>query len=127
MTDDTAHLPYIRHPHLHDGLVCFVAEDDVWMAPLPPADASQNGRWPGEEQDRAWRLTVDRTRVSHPRFSPDGQHIAFTSWRSLDPEIHLVPVVGGPTRRLSYWGAPYARVCGWTPEGDVLAVASHEQ
>ena len=64
---------------------------------------------------RAWRLTVDRTRVGHPRFSPDGRHIAYTTWRSLDPEIHLAPVDGGPARRLTYWGTPDTRVCGWTP------------
>jgi tricorn protease len=123
VTDDTAPLPYLRYPHLHGGLICFVAEDDVWTAPLIPADSGLGDKGQG----RAWRLTVDRTRVSYPRFSPDGRQIAFTSWRSLDPEVHLVPVDGGHARRLSYWGAPRARVCGWTPEGDVLAVASHEQ
>ncbi|WP_431780805.1 S41 family peptidase [Streptomyces chumphonensis] len=115
MSDDAA---YLRFPHLHGDLLCFVAEDDVWAAPLVP---------PGRRPERAWRLTVDRTRLGPPRFSPDGRHIAFTSWRSLDPEIHLVDVAGGPARRLTYWGAPDTRVCGWTPEGDVLAVASHGQ
>ncbi|MCZ7414747.1 MULTISPECIES: S41 family peptidase [unclassified Streptomyces] len=115
MSDDAA---YLRYPHLHGDLLCFVTEDDVWAAPLAPA---------GEPPGRAWRLTVDRTRVGPPRFSPDGRHIAFTSWRSLDPEIHLVDVAGGPARRLTYWGAPDTRVCGWTPEGDILAVASHGQ
>ncbi|GAA4688100.1 S41 family peptidase [Streptomyces chumphonensis] len=115
MSDDAA---YLRYPHLHGDLLCFVAEDDVWAAPLVP---------PGRRPERAWRLTVDRTRLGPPRFSPDGRHIAFTSWRSLDPEIHLVDVAGGPARRLTYWGAPDTRVCGWTPEGDVLAVASHGQ
>lgn len=110
---------YLRYPHLHGGLVCFVAEDDLWVAPLVPEGAGAPGR--------AWRLTVDRTRVGCPRFSPDGDRIAFTTWNSLDPEIHLAPVAGGPVRRLTYWGAPDTTVCGWTPEGDVLAVASHGQ
>ncbi|MBW8702838.1 hypothetical protein MBT84_24880 [Streptomyces sp. MBT84] len=59
------------------------------------------------------------------RFSPDGRLIAYTSWRSLVPEIHLTPVDGGPARRLTYWGSSDTRVCGWTPGGDILAVASH--
>ncbi|MFC8917091.1 S41 family peptidase [Streptomyces sp. NPDC057116] len=109
---------YLRFPHLHDDLLCFVAEDDLWVAPLA-AD--------GEPPGRAWRVTVDRTRVGHPRFSPDGRHIAYTNWRSLDPEIHLAPVDGGPARRLTYWGSLDTRVCGWTPDGEVLAVASHGQ
>ncbi|MFF1646301.1 S41 family peptidase [Streptomyces sp. NPDC058240] len=119
MSDDVA---YLRFPHLHDDLLCFAAEDDLWVAPLAP-----EGQRPG----RAWRLTVDRTRVSHPRFSPDGSRIAYTTWRSLDPEIHLAPVDGGPARRLTYWGSTDTRVCDWTPDpGDtshILAVSSHNQ
>ncbi|MEU4352547.1 S41 family peptidase [Streptomyces sp. NPDC023838] len=109
---------YLRFPHLHDDLICFAAEDDLWVAPLVPA---------GDSPSRAWRLTVDRTKVSHPRFSPDGSQIAYTTWRSLDPEIHLAPVAGGPARRLTYWGSPDTRVCGWTPDGHILAVSSHGQ
>ncbi|MFD5912088.1 S41 family peptidase [Streptomyces massasporeus] len=105
-------MTYLRLPHLHDDLLCFVAEDDLWLAPL---DA------PG----RAWRLTVDRTKLGHPRFSPDGRHLAYTSWRSLVPEVHVVPVDGGPGRQVSHWGSADTRVCGWTPDGEILAVASH--
>ncbi|MET9440830.1 S41 family peptidase [Streptomyces sp. NPDC006610] len=110
-------MTYLRLPHLSGDLLCFVAEDDLWLA-------SADG--PG----RAWRLTVDRTKLGHPRFSPDGRQIAFTSWRTLVPELHLVPVDGGPARRLTHWGSPDTRVCGWTPpdadgHSDILAVASH--
>ncbi|MGY4740636.1 S41 family peptidase [Streptomyces sp. ATMOS53] len=110
-------MSYLRLPHLSGDLLCFVAEDDLWLAPLTD---------PG----RAWRLTVDRTKAGHPRFSPDGRRIAYTSWRSRVPEIHLVPVDGGPGRRLTYWGNSDTQVCGWTPpdqhgHADILAVASH--
>ncbi|MGW0731533.1 S41 family peptidase [Streptomyces sp. NPDC002851] len=107
---------YIRFPHLHGDLLCFAAEDDLWVSPIAP-----EGRTP----ERAWRVTVDRTRVGHPRFSPDGSQIAFTTWRSLDPEVHVVPVDGGPARRLSYWGNTDTKVCGWEPDGDILAVTSY--
>lgn len=120
VSDDVS---YLRFPHLHEDLLCFAAEDDLWVAPLAPE---------GETPGRAWRVTVDRTRVSHPRFSPDGTRIAYTTWRSLDPEIHLAPVDGGPARRLTYWGSTDARVCGWTPPcadtaAQILAVSSHRQ
>ncbi|WP_393081942.1 S41 family peptidase [Streptomyces sp. LN704] len=105
---------YLRFPHLSGDRLCFVTEDDLWVAPLDG---------PG----RAWRLTVDRTKVGHPRFSPDGRDIAYTSWRSYVPEIHLAPVDGGPGSRLTYWGSADTRVCGWSPDGDILAVASHGQ
>ncbi|MEU7404332.1 MULTISPECIES: S41 family peptidase [unclassified Streptomyces] len=108
---------YLRLPHLSGDRLCFVAEDDLWLASLDG---------PG----RAWRLTVDRTKAGHPRFSPDGRHIAYTSWRSLVPEVHLVPVDGGPGRQLTHWGGFDTRVCGWSPPDPdgttaVLAVASH--
>ncbi|MFF7448472.1 MULTISPECIES: S41 family peptidase [unclassified Streptomyces] len=110
-------MSYLRLPHLSGDLLCFVAEDDLWLAPL-------------DGTSRAWRLTADRTKVGHPRFSPDGRHLAYTSWRSLVPEIHLIDVAGGPGRRLTYWGSADTQVCGWTPpDGDqgaqILAVASH--
>ncbi|MFF8543837.1 S41 family peptidase [Streptomyces werraensis] len=110
-------MTYLRLPHLKDDLLCFVAEDDLWLAPLDG---------PG----RAWRITADRTKLGHPRFSPDGRHIAYTSWRSLDPEVHLAPVDGGPGRRLTYWGSSDTRVCGWAPPDEqghasILAVTSH--
>ncbi|MGC0331420.1 tricorn protease [Streptomyces sp. SAI-170] len=105
-------MSYLRLPHISGDLLCFVAEDDLWLAPL-------------DEPGRAWRLTVDRTKLGHPRFSPDGRHIAYTSWRSLVPELHLTPVDGGTGRQLTYWGSPDTRVCGWTPDGTILAVASH--
>ncbi|MFL4904753.1 S41 family peptidase [Streptomyces sp. MMS24-I2-30] len=112
-------MSYLRLPHLSRDLLCFVAEDDLWLAPLGT---------PG----RAWRLTVDRTKIGHPRFSPDGRHIAYTTWHSLVPEIHLACVDGGPGRQLTYWGSADTRVCGWTPpepdgRSDILAVASHGQ
>ncbi|WP_329431696.1 S41 family peptidase [Streptomyces anthocyanicus] len=108
---------YLRLPHLSGDQLCFVAEDDLWLASLDG---------PG----RAWRLTVDRTKAGPPRFSPDGRHIAYTSWRTLVPEVHLVPVDGGPGRQLTHWGGLDTRVCGWSPPDPdgttaVLAVASH--
>ncbi|MFD5319360.1 peptidase S41, partial [Streptomyces sp. NPDC127098] len=114
---------YPRFPHVHGDSLCFVAEDDLWLAPLPA---------PGRTSERAWRLTADRTQVGHPRFSPDGDLIAFTSWRTLDPEIHLLPVGGGPARQLTHWASYDTRVRGWTPpdasgESRVLAVSSHNQ
>ncbi|MBF8172097.1 PDZ domain-containing protein [Streptomyces olivaceus] len=108
---------YLRLPHLSGDQLCFVAEDDLWITPL-------------DEPGRARRLTVDRTKTGPPRFSPDGRHIAYTSWRTLAPEVHLVPVDGGPGRQLTHWGGLDTRVCGWSPPGPdcaaaVLAVASH--
>ncbi|MER7848274.1 S41 family peptidase [Kitasatospora sp. NPDC096077] len=109
---------YLRHPHLHGGLLTFTAEDDVWIAPLD-AGAAATGR--------AWRVGCDRTRVSHPRFSPDGTTLAWTSWLGLTPEVWTAPVDGGEARRLSFWGSQDTRVRGWLPDGEVLAVTSYHE
>lgn len=104
---------YLRHPHLHGDLVTFVAEDDVWVAPLGGG--------------RAWRLSADQTPVAHPRFSPDGTHVAWTSTRDGAPEIHLAPVDGGPSRRLTHWGSAKTALRGWTPDGEPVAITSGGQ
>lgn len=98
---------YLRFPHLHQDLITFVAEDDVWLAPL--------------DGGRAWRVTADQVGAERPRFSPDGASVAWTSWRDVEPEVYVAPVDGGPSRRLTYWGDTLTEVIGWTPDGDVVA------
>jgi tricorn protease len=102
---------YLRYPHLHDDLLTFVAADDVWLAPIAGG--------------RAWRITADRQPVRTPRFSPDGEHIAFVSFRDGHPELYVIPVAGGGTAsRLTWWGAKNTLLLGWARDGRVL-VASH--
>jgi tricorn protease len=102
---------YKRYPHLREDLVTFVAADDLWLAPISGG--------------RAWRLTDDRQPARTPRFSPDGEHIAFVSFRDGHPEAYAVPVEGaGAPTRLTWWGAKNTLVLGWTSDGRVL-VASH--
>jgi len=104
---------YLRFPHIHGDLVTFVADDDVWLAPAAGG--------------RAWRLTADHAPASHPRISRDGTMIAWTSGRDGSPEVYLAGIDGGNGRRLSYWGDEGTRVCGWTPDGDVLAITGAGQ
>ncbi|MGA5704377.1 S41 family peptidase [Peterkaempfera bronchialis] len=104
---------YLRHPHLHGELVTFVAEDDVWIAPV--------------DGGRAWRLSADQDPVAHPRFSPDGSQVAWTSTRDGAPEIHVAPVDGGPARRLTHWGSAKTALRGWTPEGEPIAITTAGQ
>ncbi|WP_461010293.1 S41 family peptidase [Streptomyces capparidis] len=101
---------YLRFPHLHGDLVTFTAEDDVWIAPL--------------DGGRAWRVSADNMPVSHPRFSPDGTWIAWTSTRDGAPEVHVAPVDGGPSRRLTHWGVYQTSVRGWVSPDEVLAVSA---
>ncbi|WP_326603665.1 PDZ domain-containing protein [Streptomyces sp. NBC_01799] len=104
---------YLRYPHVQGELIAFTAEDDVWLAPL--------------DGGRAWRVSADNRPVSQPRISPDGTHVAWTSTRDGAPEVHLAPVDGGPSKRLTYWGDARTSVRGWTPEGDVLVISTQGQ
>ncbi|MEU0071637.1 S41 family peptidase [Streptomyces sp. NPDC006332] len=104
---------YFRYPHLHGESVAFTAEDDVWLAPL--------------DGGRAWRVSADNVPVTHPRISPDGTTVAWTSTRDGAPEVHIAPVDGGPGKRLTHWGSWQTQVRGWTPDGQVLAVTTHGQ
>ncbi|MGW1271827.1 peptidase S41, partial [Streptomyces sp. NPDC002491] len=113
MTQSATSAAYLRFPHLHGELAAFVAEDDVWLAPL--------------DGGRAWRVSSDNMPVSSPRISPDGATVAWTSTRDGAPEVHVAPVDGGPSTRLTYWGSAQTRVRGWTPDGRVLAVSTHDQ
>ncbi|WP_042419484.1 S41 family peptidase [Streptacidiphilus anmyonensis] len=91
-------------------MVAFVAEDDVWVAPV--------------EGGRAWRVSADHVPVAGPRFSPDGTLLAWASTRDGAPEVHVAPVDGGPARRLTYWGNPHTAVLGWTADGEVVAASA---
>jgi tricorn protease len=109
MTSET----YLRFPHVHDDLLTFVAEDDVWLA---PADGG-----------RAWRLSADNAVASWPRLSGDGSRIAWSAARDGAPEVYLADVTGGRSRRLTHWGDARTRVAGWTPDGEILAVTAGGQ
>lgn len=105
---------YLRYPHVHEGLITFVAEDDVWLAEVPAAGSSA----------RAWRVTSDRLPVLHPRISPDGTRIGWRSPKDGAPEIYTAPVDGGADVRLTYWGDFATDLAGWLSAGEVVVVTS---
>jgi tricorn protease len=111
---------YLRFPHLAHNLLTFVAEDDVWLAPLDQAAAGGA---------RAWRLTSDRVAATHPRLNPSGTRLAWSSTRTGASEAHAVAVDGGPINRLTYWGRPSSGtdgVRGWLSDTEVLVTSPAE-
>jgi tricorn protease len=101
---------YLRFPHIHGDLVTFVGEDDVWLAPATGG--------------RAWRLSADYAKAESPRLSRDGTQVAWTSHKDGASEVYLASVDGGDARRLTYWNSPATDVCGWSPDGEILAVSA---
>lgn len=108
--------PYLRYPHIHGDQVAFVADDDVWLAPVAGG--------------RAWRLTSDHVPATSPRFSPDGTRLAYVSHKDGHPEAYVVELADGATRRLTWFGGTTTTVLGWDDAGRVLVssnAGAHER
>lgn len=100
---------YYRFPAIHGDTVVFVAEGDLWQAPV--------------KGGLARRLTTHAGEESSPAFSPDGKTLAFTANYEGPAEIYTMPANGGlPVRRTFEGGM--ARVMGWTADGRILYATS---
>src|SRR5947209_7338443 len=75
-----------RHPDYHAGKNTFSYLGDIWTA--------------NEDGSAVLRLTDNVAREVYPRFSPDGQWIAFASNRYGNYDVFVVPATGGAPRRL---------------------------
>ncbi len=64
----------VRYPDYHDGKIAFAYLGDIWTAD----DSGKNVQ----------RLTVNKARDVYPRFSPDGQWIAFSSDREGNLDVY---------------------------------------
>ena len=102
----------LRFPDIHGDRVGFCYAGDIWAAPATGGTASRLTAHPGQEL--------------FPRFSPDGEWIAFTGQYDGDEQVYVVPSRGGVPRRLTWYPArgPLAprwgydnQVYGWTPDG----------
>ncbi|NYE94013.1 tricorn protease [Psychromicrobium silvestre] len=104
---------YLRYPHLHGELLTFVAEDDVWLAPLSGG--------------RAWRISSLGLPAKNPRFSPDGSRLAWTVTQGTAPEVVSASVDGGDVERLTWFGHLSTKLRGFNPDGTALVVSAFEQ
>ncbi|MFF1880467.1 S41 family peptidase [Pseudarthrobacter sp. NPDC058196] len=104
---------YFRFPHLHGDLVTFVAEDDVWIAPL--------------DGGRAWRVSSLQLPARNPRFTPDGKRLVWTVVQGTAPEVVSAQVDGGGYRQLTYFGHSSTRVKGFTAGGSVVVTSAFRQ
>jgi tricorn protease len=104
---------YFRFPHVHGDLVTFVAEDDVWIAPLSGG--------------RAWRVSSRQLPARNPRFTPDGTSLVWTVVQGTTPEVVTAKVDGGGYRQLTYFGHGSTRVKGFTASGAVVVTSAFRQ
>jgi tricorn protease len=104
-----AQVKLLRQPTYSKGKVAFSYLGDIWIA-------SENG-------SEVHRLTDNRARDVYPRFSPDGNWIAFSSNREGNDDVYAIPAAGGKPRQLTFHSAADT-VVGWTPDGKKILFAS---
>lgn len=102
---------YVRYPAIYQDQIVFVSEDDLWLV--------------SDEGGRAERLTAGVGEVRYPRFSPDGQLLAFVGSEEGPGEVYVMPAPGGEAVRLTFQGATLCRVLGWTPNREEILYASN--
>jgi tricorn protease len=98
-TARAAEIRLARHPDYHSGKVVFSYQGDLWLV----NDDGSNPR----------RLTAHRSPSVHPRFSPDGKWIAFSSARYGNHDVFIIPAEGGEAKRLT-WNSAGDTVVGWS-------------
>src|SRR5438270_13379116 len=106
---DTKPIKLARYPDYHDGKIVFSYLGDLWVV--------------REDGSNPVRLTVHTARDSHPRFSPDGRWVAFSSSRYGNYDVFVIPAEGGEARRLTYNSAPDT-VVGWWRDSKRILFAS---
>lgn len=99
---DTRDTRMLQEPALSSTHVAFVYADDLWVAKLDGSDVRRLTAHPGTE--------------SSPRFSRDGQWIAFTGEYDGNRDVYLVSVAGGEPRRLT-WHPDADRARDFSPDG----------
>jgi tricorn protease len=104
-----AQVKLLRHPTYSNGRVAFSYLGDLWIA-------SENG-------SGVQRLTDNQARDVYPRFSPDGNWIAFSSNREGNYDVYVVAAAGGKPRQLTFHSAD-DNVVNWSPDGKKILFTS---
>ncbi len=86
---------------------------DIFALPLRPGGLSAAGP--------PYPLIQSTAVDSQPRFSPDGRHLAFVSYRSGSGEVWLADADGGNERQLTNLRAHIAGFPRWSPDGKHIA------
>ncbi|HEY1376584.1 MAG TPA: MdsD protein, partial [Gemmataceae bacterium] len=98
-----------RHPDYSEGRIVFSYLGDLWLV--------------NDDGTNARRLTVNAARDAHPKFSPDGQWIAFSSNRYGNDDVFVMPANGGTARRITYHSASDT-VVGWSRDSKRVVFSS---
>jgi tricorn protease len=95
----------MRFPDVSATQIVFAYADDLWVAPRAGGLAVPLASPPGGE--------------AFPRFSPDGQNVAFVGNYDGNRDLYTIPVTGGVPFRVTHHPAGEI-LCDWTPDGERL-------
>ena len=101
-----------RYMDVSETQITFVYGGDIWLADKEGGMAVPLTNSPGEE--------------SYPKFSPDGQHIAYTAEYRGNMDVYVVPITGGLPTRVTYQSHA-DRMIDWHPDGAHLLFASRRE
>ncbi|MDF1697883.1 MAG: protease, partial [Saprospiraceae bacterium] len=99
----------LRQPSLSDNHIAFAYAADIWVAKRDGSEVN--------------RITSTQAVEGLPHISPDGKTIAFTSNRSGNYAVYIVPIEGGTPTQLT-WLPGGASVRDWTPDGSAILFSS---
>ena len=99
----------LRQPSISDSHIAFSYASDIWVANKDGSDVN--------------RITSTQAIESNPHISPDGKTIAFTSNRSGNDAVYIVPIAGGTPTQLT-WLPGGATVRDWTNDGSAILFSS---
>jgi len=91
----------LRYPDVSATHISFVYAGDIWIVPKEGGIARRLSTPAGEEQ--------------FPRFSPDGQHIAYSANYDGNIDVYVVPAFGGQVQRVTHHPMP-DRMLDWVPD-----------
>ncbi len=103
----------LRHPSYSKGRVAFSYLGDIWIA--------------NDDGTGIRRLTDNIAREVYPRFSPDGNWIAFSSDRAGNYDVYVVSAEGGKPRQLTF-NTANDLVVNWNADGaKIIFQSSRDQ
>lgn len=101
-----------RYPDVSRTQIVFTYANDLWLVPKDGGSAIKLSSPPGVE--------------SFPKFSPDGNTIAYSANYDGNQDAYVIPVNGGVPARLTQHGFQ-DRVVDWTPDGKRVLFASSRE
>ncbi|NND05637.1 MAG: Tricorn protease like protein [Saprospiraceae bacterium] len=99
----------MRYMDVSKTQIAFVYGGDIWLVPIEGGVAVQVTHSPGEE--------------SWPKFSPDGQTLAFSASYHGNQDVYTMPITGGVPHRVTYQSFA-DRTIDWHPDGERILFAS---